>query len=288
MRKTFRLSLLCALFPFALNLMLYFLVSWYKDHTVFVVRCYIVTFAAYVISLCLSVVFLTIDAYKSFRSRALSRWVVTLRTLAIVVLLLTYLPVCLITHFAYLRLTRLPSDDLAGAIGRWDYRHSEAVHFLNSDPNSISARDESGQTALHLAARSGRDKLVELLVSRGADVSSRDDYGQTPLYSATGSHNDHVDIARLLILHGADINATDKEGNTPLHYPAKWAVKSIIELLILHGATVNIKNNEGKTPLDFAVEQLSVQTEFKDRWRECIRLLRQTNDIEPGMLDDSQ
>lgn len=273
MRNYLRLSLLCAVFPFAVNLILFQIALVYREDDNIVVMCFYVMLAIGFISICASVVFLMIYTYKSLRARALSRWVVALQTLATGALLLAYFPVCASTVVTYQRLTRRPSDDLLDAIARKHYRNSEAVHFLNSDPNSISARNESRQTALHLAVVYDRAKLVELLVSRGADVICRDDYGQTPLHSSIDSRD--VDIARLLILLGANIHATDNKGNTPLHLAARRAQKSSIELLILNGATVDIKNNDGKKPIDLALEQLSVQTAYKDRWLECISLLRQ-------------
>ena len=42
-------------------------------------------------------------------------------------------------------------------------------------------RRDDGRTVLHMAARHGMDRLVAVLVERGADVNARDGRGKTPL-----------------------------------------------------------------------------------------------------------
>src|ERR1041384_1376622 len=57
--------------------------------------------------------------------------------------------------------------------------------LLAAARNSVSVRD-GGTTALHEAARGGHLKVVELLVSKGADVNATDFSGLTPLKLALG------------------------------------------------------------------------------------------------------
>ena len=57
----------------------------------------------------------------------------------------------------------------------------EAVRTAAELGNDIHAANAAGNTALHYAAASAFDSVVEYLVSRGADVELRNAAGQTPL-----------------------------------------------------------------------------------------------------------
>jgi uncharacterized protein len=78
-----------------------------------------------------------------------------------------------------------------------------------------------GGTALHWAAWTGRDKLVDRLIKAGADIHKRCiDFGSTPLlwavhgYAFQGGQNRHhqINCVRLLLEAGAEKNISNKEG----------------------------------------------------------------------------
>jgi len=60
----------------------------------------------------------------------------------------------------------------------------------------------SGRTALHLAARDGRAKHVELLLAAGAGVNVRDERGETPLRYAHDAG--HKIVERMLRSSGGE------------------------------------------------------------------------------------
>ena len=74
--------------------------------------------------------------------------------------------------------------------------------------------------AVHRAVVTGWYSLeeIEFLLSCGANVNARDDYGQTPLHLAV--KGEAADISQALIAAGADIKIKDAFGYTPVDYSA--------------------------------------------------------------------
>jgi ankyrin repeat protein len=70
----------------------------------------------------------------------------------------------------------------------------------------VESPNSEGQTALMLAARTGRLDAAELLLKRGAKVDAREEWGgQTALMWATAQSQPQM--VHLLLAHGADVNA---------------------------------------------------------------------------------
>jgi ankyrin repeat protein len=114
------------------------------------------------------------------------------------------------------------------------------------------------RTILHEASQySGpRDKadVVEYLISHGNDVNARDQVGETALHVATCG--DYGDTVKLLLAHGANVNAIENtRGWTALHMAAVTASQLAMKALLAGGANVNAKDYEGRTPLDYAAEK---------------------------------
>ena len=89
-------------------------------------------------------------------------------------------------------------------------------------------------TPLILAAKSGSDYVVEVLLQAGADIERGDYWGHTPLYWAV--YYDSFRSVKLLLDAGAVVDNKDSKGRTPL-----WYAKSryVINMLIKHGADPN-------------------------------------------------
>ena len=109
---------------------------------------------------------------------------------------------------------------------------------------------DCGGTALGHAARNGHKRVVEFLITNGADVNVNID--GTPLHPA--AFKGDKEIAELLIAKGADVDAMDDNGDTPLNWAAAGGHKEIAELLIASGADVNVKGVDGETALDIATD----------------------------------
>ena len=130
-------------------------------------------------------------------------------------------------------------------------RHTEIAELLiakGADVNAEGRRND--YTPLHTAADMGAKEIAELLIAKGAEVNARSEYQLTPLHEAVSRGYNYEKTVELLIANGADVNAKEDGGWTPLHYAAEFGRKEVAELLIANGADVNAKGDEKKTPLD--------------------------------------
>lgn len=74
--------------------------------------------------------------------------------------------------------------------------------IIEQRPKLIRARYEKERHPLHLAARWGDAKIVEILLASGADLNAVDEAGNTPLMYAAGKG--HVEVTRRLLERRAD------------------------------------------------------------------------------------
>jgi len=129
-----------------------------------------------------------------------------------------------------------------------------------------SKPDEFGRSDLHYAARDGDTKLVERLISRGADVNLADKNGWTPLHFAAQAQS--APVAALLLDAGAKVDPPDVHENTPL-FKAVFECKGsgdTIKLLRARGANPFSENKHGQTPVGLArlIANYDVKQFFED------------------------
>jgi len=106
--------------------------------------------------------------------------------------------------------------------------------------------------ALFEAVNRGDAKMVQQLLSAGADVNALDEAGWTPLARAVYSQelkHGFLDVVQVLIEAGANLEATIGYAVRPLMLAAGYGETDIVDLLIRSGADVLAKNEGGFTAL---------------------------------------
>ena len=110
------------------------------------------------------------------------------------------------------------------------------------------------ETALHLACENGRLAAVALLLERGASLTARDQHGDTPLHLAR-----HPEVVRRLLAGGAPVVAANRAGDHPIHAAAWGGDVRALALLIASGAAAEARGAGGETALDVAAIRCNVE-----------------------------
>jgi ankyrin repeat protein len=155
--------------------------------------------------------------------------------------------------------------------------HARLVDFLIQRGAPIA---QYSTQLLHLAARSTRDDLFDLLLANGADTRALGtnifgivsdlgflhfllSRGVSPIdrlgaqnsalaYVARGDKGERPDKVALLLDHGAKIDVAGTNGKTALHYAAAAGHNRVVRLLLDRGVDTSLADNDGFTALDLA------------------------------------
>ena len=98
-------------------------------------------------------------------------------------------------------------------------------------PELVNTADEQGLLPVHLAAKTGDARLLQMLVEHKADVHAvtANEERETPLHVAASYGK--IASLRLLITLGADVNAQDANGFTPLICAVKTDQPDVVVFL---------------------------------------------------------
>lgn len=122
--------------------------------------------------------------------------------------------------------------------------HCLVVNILLNYGADVNAIGQKGSTPLQLAVTNRDEKMVRLLLHRGADVKAKSSDTMMPIlhYVLFGSTYDGQSVIKILLDHGADLEASDNNGNTALHFC--WQGNQIL-YLVKCGANFNAVNKQG-------------------------------------------
>lgn len=79
---------------------------------------------------------------------------------------------------------------------------------------------QKGRTALHIAAASGNEDIISILIENGSILNAKDKRGDRPLHVATSGK--HPRVVLLLLQKGAHVNVTNHVRNifkSPFYAP---------------------------------------------------------------------
>lgn len=123
-----------------------------------------------------------------------------------------------------------------------NHENKDTAEFLILEGADVNAKSKSGNTPLHVAAETGLNEIVGLLLDHSADVNARNNSGETPLDVALKEkYNNTEGVVKILLSHGADINLATlkkfceekKYDNIKLYLVNNWKPKVFLLIIIL-------------------------------------------------------
>lgn len=120
--------------------------------------------------------------------------------------------------------------------------------IVANQPDLLTSRNQSGDTPVLKAARTGNLQIVSLLLQHGADATAVNNKNRDILNIAVTIQN--PDLAKMALAAGANPQmVTSIYQGSALIYASAKGQDAIVDMLIAHQAPVNRINNIGWTAL---------------------------------------
>ncbi|XP_016947272.1 tyrosine-protein kinase Shark [Drosophila biarmipes] len=127
------------------------------------------------------------------------------------------------------------------------------IELLKCGYRNFDAKNQDGQTALHLAALHSDEVILKELLNAKVQVNSSDSFGCQPLHYAARSKP--ASFIRTLIAAQANVQGRNIEnGYVPLHEAAKHGNLDAVQELLLAEAPPLPRTSSGEFPFDLAKE----------------------------------
>ncbi|XP_025943655.1 ankyrin repeat and SOCS box protein 18 [Apteryx rowi] len=149
--------------------------------------------------------------------------------------------------------------------------------------------EDTGDTALHVAARHCLYEHAQLYLARGAGVDRRNAQDETPLSVLCGQaprdEDGCLQLCRLLVRHGADVEARDEARRGPLHKACGQANHRVVRFLLRRGADVNALDYDGLSPLGCVLRAAACKRELQPHLCVQVLLNHGSQKIWPGAFE---
>jgi len=130
------------------------------------------------------------------------------------------------------------------------FENPDVAEALLESGAKINELSEEG-TPLQVAIRHKRNRMLDLLLQRGAGIETPDALGSRPLHTAARFGN--IDAAKKLIAARADVNARGAHDVTPLITAVLWEQYEMVVLLLGNGADPHLRDDSNASPYLHAV-----------------------------------
>jgi len=134
-------------------------------------------------------------------------------------------------------------NNLEEAFSRWTSKHGNELGL-----EFLLELGEFKITALMKASGNGHEKVVKLLLDKGADVNLQSKYAETALMKASG--NGHEKVVKVLLAKGAEVDQGEGTSDgTALSQAFEEGHEEVVKLLLAKGADANLRDVIGRTIL---------------------------------------
>lgn len=158
---------------------------------------------------------------------------------------------CSLTQLDAIKNSKILHQDLFGKLakkytGQCLLEAHDEYHYVND----VSGEESYTPLISCIRMPNVEVKVIEHLISLGANVNAAVAGGHGPLYFALKSNR--LDLLEILLVNGANPNAADKYGNPSLYYAVTDQNLPMVEMLVRHGANTGAADFYGDFPIFWA------------------------------------
>ncbi|KAL2052498.1 hypothetical protein ABVK25_007370 [Lepraria finkii] len=132
--------------------------------------------------------------------------------------------------------------------------HSRVLNLLINVHVDLEARSniegQEGWTALHMAVSKPDLLVTQVLIEAGSCLEARNMNGNTALHEAIIAKQ--FEMMKLLLAQGSDVNAKGVAGVTAMHLSTALGDVELVQVLLEHEAKIDTTTKDGLTPLSIA------------------------------------